>query len=136
VAQVLGGVDDQRRAGRLAALARAGAARQHRHGELAGDIERDGDVAIALRNEHADRHDLVDRGVGRIAAARGRVEAHFAFGLAAQAPVEGDGDVVRRQPRPFRRRGASGETLGAVDQHRGFILGRFLHSPAPATLLG
>ena len=136
VAQVLGGVDDQRRAGRLAALARAGAARQHRHGELARDLEGDRDVAVALRHEHADRHDLVDRGVGRVAAARGRVEQHVAFGLAAQAPVERDGDFVRRQPRPFRRRGASGEALGAVDQHRGFILGRFLHSPAPATLFG
>ena len=43
----------------------------------------DRDVAIALRNQHADRHDLVNRGVGGVAAARGRVEQDVAFGLAA-----------------------------------------------------
>ena len=49
LAQVLAAVDDQRRAGRLAALAGAGAARQHRHAEVAGDVDRGGDVVLALR---------------------------------------------------------------------------------------
>ena len=42
---------DQRRADGLAALAGAGAARQHRHLQLARDVDRRGDVALGLRHE-------------------------------------------------------------------------------------
>ena len=48
-AQVLAVVDDQRGAGRLAALAGAGAARQHRHVQVARDVDGDGDVARRVR---------------------------------------------------------------------------------------
>jgi len=64
------------------------AARQHRHAQLACDLERDGDIGIALGHEHADRHDLVDRCVGRVAAARRGIEANLAFGLGTQASGE------------------------------------------------
>ncbi len=49
-----------------------------------------------LRHEHADRHDLVDRRVGGVAAARGGVEQHLALGLGAQAPRQRLADVVGR----------------------------------------
>ena len=113
-------VDDERRAGRLAALARAGAARQHRHGELARDLEGDGDVAVALRHEHADRHDLVDRGVGRVPAARGGVEA--APRLRSRRAGAGR---ARRRPRCGSRvLGAAGASARAIDRIA-VILGRF-----------
>ena len=53
--------------------------------EVAGDLDGDGDVAVARRHEHADRHDLVDRGIGGVAAARRGIEQHLALGLGAQA---------------------------------------------------
>jgi hypothetical protein len=83
--EILAVVDHQRGAGGLAALAGAAAARQHWHLQVARDVERCRNVPLALRHQHADRHDLVDRGVRRVAAARRRVEQRLAFGLGAQA---------------------------------------------------
>ena len=60
VAEILAVVDHQRGAGGLAALAGAAAARQHWHLQVAHDVERRGDIALALRHKHADRHDLID----------------------------------------------------------------------------
>ena len=72
--EVLAVVDDQRSADRLPALRAARAARQHRDAELAADVERGAHVVVAARHQHADRHHLVDRGVGRSSgrATRGR----------------------------------------------------------------
>jgi DNA-binding GntR family transcriptional regulator len=77
---------------RLNALIHAGinaAARQHRHFLFARDLQRDGDVFGIRRHENARRHDLVDRRVGGVAAARGGVEHHLAAGFLAQARFEG-----------------------------------------------
>ena len=81
----------RRRSGRIGWSA---AARQERHLQLARDVERRGDVVLAPRHEDADRHDLVDRGIGRVAAARSGVEQHLALGLGAQAARKPLTDVV------------------------------------------
>ena len=125
-AQVLGGVDDEPGAGRLPALARAGAARQHRHAELACDLERDRDVVVLRRHEHADRHHLVDRGVGRIPAARGRVEHHLARRLGAQPSRQRFGDVVRSA---WDKRGRGHAEPGARMGRTGPDDARPRHSP-------
>ena len=84
-AQMLRAVDHQRAVHRLAALAGAAAARQHRDAFLARDRQRRGDVADLLRHDHADRLDLVDRRIGGVAAAVGAAEQHLAADLAPQA---------------------------------------------------
>ena len=84
-AQVLRAVDHQRAVHRLAALAGAAAARQHGNAFLARDRQRGGDVADLLRHDHADRLDLVDRGIGGVAAAVGAAEQHLAADLAREA---------------------------------------------------
>ncbi|KWT97635.1 hypothetical protein APY03_1331 [Variovorax sp. WDL1] len=110
---VLAVVDHQRRAGGLAALAGAAAARQHRHLQVARDVDGGGDVALGLRHEHAHRHDLVDGGVGGVAAARGIVEQHFALGLGREAAREPGADLVGRQ------HGAGGlQMAGGIDAHQ------------------
>jgi len=53
-------IDDQGLAHRLAALRRAGAARQHRHALFGGDFDRTDDVLVRARDDDADRLDLVD----------------------------------------------------------------------------
>ena len=82
-------IDDERGADGLPALRGAAAARQHRHALLDRDAERGERVFLGLRHHHADRLDLVDRRVGRIAPARGGVEQHLAPDLAPQAGREG-----------------------------------------------
>ncbi len=67
-AQVLGAVDHQRAVDRLAALAGAAAARQHRDALVARDRHGRSHVVDRLRDDHADRLHLVDRGVGAVAA--------------------------------------------------------------------
>ena len=86
--QVLAVVDDQRRTHRLPALRTARAARQHRDAELTADIEGGPDVVVAGRHQHRDRLDLVDRSVGRVAAARSAVDQHRARHGVAQTPRE------------------------------------------------
>ena len=52
---------------------------------LARDRQRGGDVVDGLRHDHAERLDLVDRGVGGVTAAVGAVEQHLAADFAGQA---------------------------------------------------
>jgi hypothetical protein len=84
-AQMLGVVDHQRRAGRLSALTGTCAARKHRHLQVARDLDRQRDILIGAGQQHAHGHDLVDRGIGRVAPARCGVEQHLALRLGAQA---------------------------------------------------
>ena len=70
---------------RLAALRGAGAARQDRGLGVARHVEDQREVGLVARHHHAHRLDLVDRGVGRIAPARGGVEQDVALDRAAQA---------------------------------------------------
>ena len=90
-AEMLGRIDHQRGADGLAALRGAAAAGQNRNPGLASDLQRHLHIVFGLRHHHADRIDLVDRGVGRIAAPAGRVEQDFAFDLAPQSLRDGRG---------------------------------------------
>jgi hypothetical protein len=83
-AQVLRAVEHDRAVDGLAALARAAAARQDRDAEVAGDGQRRLQVVAGLRHDDAERLDLVDRGVGRKAAAVGAPEENLALHLASQ----------------------------------------------------
>jgi hypothetical protein len=89
VAHVLGEIDDQRLAHGLTALRGAGAARQDRCLRVARHVQCDGEIGLVARDDDADRLDLVDRSVGRIAAARGAVEQNLALDLVAQPVFEG-----------------------------------------------
>ena len=93
-AQMLRAVDHQRAVHRLAALAGAAAAGQHRDALLARDRQRGGDVVDLLRHDHADGLDLVDRRVGGIAAAIGAAEQHLAADFAPQPA--GQARIARR----------------------------------------
>ena len=86
LAQILGVVDDQALADGLPGLGGAAAARGHRDAELAPERERRLHVGIGLRHDHRERLDLIDRGVGAVAAAIERIEQHLACDLALQAP--------------------------------------------------
>ena len=86
---VLAGVDDERGADGLAALRRAGAARQDRHAGGDGDLGGADGLVGRARHDDAERLDLVDRRVRRIAAAAPGVEQHFARELAAKACLKG-----------------------------------------------
>ena len=77
-------VDDQGCAGGLAALAGTAAARQYRHTGLVRQFNRGCDVAGGAGHKHPGRHDLVDRRIGGIAAARGGVKQDFALRVALQ----------------------------------------------------
>ena len=86
--QIFRAVDDQRMVDRLPALRSAAAARQYGHPLLAG--ERDG--ALRLRNrarrDDTDWHDLVMRGVSRIAPAREGIEPYIAGDIGPQPALE------------------------------------------------
>ncbi len=114
--EVFAVVDDECGADRLPALGAAGAARQERDLELAADVEGRAHVGVGTRDQHADRLDLVDRGVRRVTAARRTVEQHVA------------GDGTAQAPREFTR-GASGHEreglgLGCVHGRGGVAPGR------------
>ena len=81
-------VDDERLAHGLTALGTAGAARQYRHVRIRGDRKRRQGLVFIARHHDAERIDLVDRGIGGIAAAGKRVEQHVAVELALQAVLK------------------------------------------------
>jgi hypothetical protein len=94
---VFAALDDERAVDGLAALRGAAAARQHRHAFLAGDLDRGRDVVAVLGDDDAQRLDLVDRCIGRVAAAAEAVEQHVALDLTAEAFFEaGSGRCVER----------------------------------------
>ncbi len=82
VVEMFRAVDDQRRVDGLAALRGAAAARQHAHALLARDRDRALGLLDRARRHHAERHDLVVRGVGGVAAAGEAVERDLARELA------------------------------------------------------
>src|SRR5262249_44929865 len=65
---IFAALDDERAADRLAALRSTAPARQHRDAFLARDRQRGGDVVLVFGDNDANRLDLIDRGVGAVAA--------------------------------------------------------------------
>ena len=87
--QVFREIDDDAVIDGLAALRGAAAARGDDPPRIARDRERPQRLVHGAGHHHARRHDLVERGVGRIAAAAEGVEQHLAGDLAPQAQSEG-----------------------------------------------
>ena len=68
IAQVLAVVNDQPSTNGLAALAGAAAARNDRHVQVTANVQGGLDVFSRARHKHANRHDLVNRRIGGVAA--------------------------------------------------------------------
>ena len=83
--QVLGEIDDDALIDRLAALRGAAAARGDDPALVAGDRERPQRLVHGPGHHDAKRHDLVERGVGRVAAAVEGVEENIARDGSPQA---------------------------------------------------
>ncbi len=89
---VLAQVEDERGTDRLAALRGTGPARQDRHASGDGDLGGLDGLVGGARYHDPEGLDLIDRGIGRIAAAAPGVEQDFARELAPEAR----GDSVER----------------------------------------
>src|ERR1700677_2751243 len=81
-------INDQRGVHRLPALGGSRASWEN------GDVARPGDAQGSrrlfdrARNDHAERRDLIERGVGRVTASRESVELDFAHALVAQRALQ------------------------------------------------
>ena len=91
-------VEDEAGADRLAVLRGAAAAGDHRHVMLGGDRERRRHVVGVAGEGDGERHDLVDRGVGGVAAP--------AEGVGGDAAAAGAGPVPGPAPAPGPGRSA------------------------------
>ena len=88
-------------ANRLAALRRARAAWQQGHALIARDRERGAGVGLVAGNDDADGENLIDRGIGRVTAARRAIEQDIAPTFRAQASRELA--CVERRPGTLQR---------------------------------
>lgn len=88
-------VEHQPVADRLAVLRCAAAACDHRHAMLGRDRQRRRDIGLALRKSHALRQNLVDRGVGGVAATGKGIEADLAFERLGEPALEAEIAAVR-----------------------------------------
>jgi len=86
--EIAGAIEDHRAVDGLAGLRSAAAARRHWHAFGPANGERPLGVGCRSWSDRAERHDLVVRGVGGVAPARERVEAHIARLLCLEAPFE------------------------------------------------
>lgn len=86
--EMAGGVQDHGLADGLAALGGAGPPRQHRNSLVGGDRDGEDGVVLVGRDHHADRVDLIDRGIGRITPARCRIERSRASQLALEPRLQ------------------------------------------------
>ena len=102
-------VDDERGTHRLAALRAAGAAREHRHAHVATHVECHPHVVVRARDQHAERLDLVDRGVGCVAPARCGVEQDLAGDRLAQSGGEIAAFALRVKNERLRERRVHGD---------------------------
>ena len=97
-------IEDEGAGHRLPALRGARPARQHRHAFLAGDRDRRRGILAPLRDDDAQRLDLIDRRVGRIAPAAEPIEQDLAANLAPQPGLETRrGIVVKGHRQPWWR---------------------------------
>src|SRR5579883_2326701 len=118
-------IDDDGLTDRLAALGGAAAARQDRHALRGRDLHDAGDVGLALRRDHANRLDLVDRGVGGVAAAGEWIEANLAFDGSAEAGGEravADAPSRLKPPRSALVRTHAPRSLGGLPTRLNAIL--------------
>ena len=86
--EVFGTIHHQRFADRLPGLRSSAAARQHADAFGTGNADRPLGFLDRARGDHADRHDLVMRGVGRVTAAGETVELHLAAQFGLQPPFQ------------------------------------------------
>src|SRR5262249_56644413 len=86
--EVLRAIDHQRGVDCLSGLRGAAAARRHADALLPRNRYRPIGVLYRAWRHYADRHDLVVRGIGRVAAAGKAVEHDIANALLPQAPFE------------------------------------------------
>ena len=86
--EVFGAVDHQRVADGLPGLRGSAAARQHADALATRDAYRPFGFFYRARGNHADRHDLVMRGVGRVTAAGEAVELHVPAQFGLQPPFQ------------------------------------------------
>ena len=84
LAHVFGVVDDQARTHGLATLAGAAAARHDGHAQIAANVHGQAHIGRITRHKHTQGHDLVNRGIGGVAASVGGRKQHFALGVLAQ----------------------------------------------------
>ena len=82
--QVFREIDDDAVIDGLAALRGAAAARRHDPALVAADRQRPQRLVHGFGDDHACGHDLVERGVGRIAAATEAIEQHVARDFAGE----------------------------------------------------
>jgi hypothetical protein len=101
--QVLGVVDDQGLADRLAALRAAGAARQDGYPFVRCDGERAARGLLGARHDDAYRRDLIDRRISSVPAAACCIEQNLRVERLRQAR----GQARPGQPRESNRRGWS-----------------------------
>ena len=103
VMQVLADVDHDCVVDGLAALRRAGAARQDRNSGFGANRAHGEDVVDVLGDDDAARLDLIDRRVGRVEPPRERIERNLAANLAAQPLL----DVLNQTRAGVRLRSAA-----------------------------
>ena len=104
--QIFRTVDDQGGTDRLAALRCARAARQYRHAFVSGNLDRRSRRLFVLRNDNADRIELVDGSIGSVAAARKRIKQDFALDMRMQFRCE--------RPHSRRKKRLPGSCRGGV----------------------
>ncbi len=83
--EIFAGVYDQRLVHSLAVLRGAASAGQHWDAGFSGDLQGHTHVVLGFGHHHAERHDLVDRGVGGIASAAEKIEEDVALDFLNQA---------------------------------------------------
>ena len=77
--QVLRHIDDHRVSNGLSRQACPAASRKNRNFEVARNFHCGKNVLVGAGNDHADRFDLVNAGIGAVHQPRGTVEANFAL---------------------------------------------------------
>ena len=94
LAHVFGVVNHQTRAHGLAALAGAAATRHDGHAQVPANVQRHAHIGFVTRHKNPHRHDLVNRGIGGVAAPIGRRKQDFTLGVRAQPLGQQTGHLV------------------------------------------
>ena len=110
-------IDHERVVDGLSALRGAAAAGQHADAFLACDRDRALGIGYASRHDDADRHHLIVRRVGRVAAAIVPAEQHVARDLGLQPPLQ-PGHYLRGHALSFSLSPQAGERLRGLTAYR------------------